>query len=1326
MKQRLLLSLLMLFVSVGLVKAADNPIKIVTSKSEKVTITFGGGFTSTSYPVIKFTEGQEQKSLTPVIQGATAIYTIEKANTYSLQPEYASSNPNWGNVTVTIDGPVSQFIADQKTPLSEKITSLTFTNNGELNKLQLGTTERLTNHFPALTALSCSGNKLPVIPSRMEGGKKKITSYHVGEQTFTTDALFGVSNKGVVLKNTIFAKGDQAFNPVIPNANLSIYELKDENGQVVKYAVADSKEPNRYYFKNGNIFMDGNFTAKIKVSDNDDNYPGVIICGVPISVSPAEFTLKYESDNNGTLESTTNNGAMVKKGNIVTFTPKAKEGYSFQGFEQSTMKGLTAGDSDGNKYSFTVTGDENPYIKALFAAGTAKVTFMTPQEGNLLVRYKNGAEINNGDEVAVGSEVVITIKAPKNMIIDPALTIITTQKGQSITYTDEDDSQEGLKATITVGADGLNIKAAFANAVRVLTIEFSGLTSLSVKDKSGYEYANDIPSGATANINANSELKVIFQLEDVNDIPSVLWGSEAKEPSKVGDTYEVNLVMPNNNVTLKISTIERKQITVTPKETQLTYDGTEQKLEFTTSPANVGKLVVKYMKRDEVEAQASENAFKNQGRYTAIVTREADDQFAVYKHSFNYIIEKADLVITKAPTVIVDKDTKKYIITGGSVGYKRGEAIVTDNEITGTFKALDASGNVTENEPANATGRVTLRFYPDNTDNFNVIPNSNNGATDVEVVYGSDIKKATVKVAEGSAPFTMKVKGQELINGGTVYDKQLLSFEFTADPKVIAAGGTYELQLLNEQGVAIESISLDNEYTVDLSGGRTEFTFNLKVNDKRAELALTDNSKKTQTYTYTGKAIEFNVKAPDFKVIVKGTETYPGDTDWQITYKQGNELVAQPINVGTYDVVLVRPATNHYFEFKIEDAKLVIEQATINPSMVKPESVTATRIAKGQALSKSHLSGDANIAGDYQWATEVASVKEPAPYAIKFVPENKNYAELKLDHTVTVPVTDDAIITYSTVKGLGFVTVVDETGYIYTSGEEVNNGRKLTITATAAEDYELESLYVDGVLHSIPYSFTFEDETIDIEASFRVKALPGNFKVTIPESDVRGAIISGGGEFVVAQGGSVSFTVSTLSADANKVSVTVPNGNGTVKKGSNGRYTVSNIQANTTVCVSLSNPTPLKVEVQKSYLNNKKYHVGSVEIAEGESTTYYYGDVITVVAYPESGVKFEKWSDGSKEQVHEIELKGDMKVTATFSGIPTGIEDIESAAITTGKGFIMVKNVANAKVTVVSISGRLQAQEKVSGDTRIDVPQGIYVVVLESGSDVKRTKVIVK
>ena len=115
-----------------------------------------------------------------------------------------------------------------------------------------------------------------------------------------------------------------------------------------------------------------------------------------------------------------------------------------------------------------------------------------------------------------------------------------------------------------------------------------------------------------------------------------------------------------------------------------------------------------------------------------------------------------------------------------------------------------------------------------------------------------------------------------------------------------------------------------------------------------------------------------------------------------------------------------------------------------------------------------------------------------------------------------------------------------------------------------------------------------------------------------------------------------------------------------------------------------------------------------------------------MVAYPESGVKFEKWSDGSKDQVHDIVLTGDLKLTATFSGTPTGIEDIMAASIATGKGCVWVRGIANADVTIVSIAGRVQARQRISGDTRIDVPAGIYVVVLESGSDVKRVKVIVK
>ena len=119
---------------------------------------------------------------------------------------------------------------------------------------------------------------------------------------------------------------------------------------------------------------------------------------------------------------------------------------------------------------------------------------------------------------------------------------------------------------------------------------------------------------------------------------------------------------------------------------------------------------------------------------------------------------------------------------------------------------------------------------------------------------------------------------------------------------------------------------------------------------------------------------------------------------------------------------------------------------------------------------------------------------------------------------------------------------------------------------------------------------------------------------------------------------------------------------------------------------------------------------------------------MTVIAFTHiTGVDFARWSDNSREQVHEVVLDAaEYTLLASFTGLPTGIEDIESATVYTGKGFIMVKNVADAELTVVSISGRLQAKQEISGDTRIDVPQGIYVVVLQSGDEVKQLKVIVK
>ena len=79
----------------------------------------------------------------------------------------------------------------------------------------------------------------------------------------------------------------------------------------------------------------------------------------------------------------------------------------------------------------------------------------------------------------------------------------------------------------------------------------------------------------------------------------------------------------------------------------------------------------------------------------------------------------------------------------------------------------------------------------------------------------------------------------------------------------------------------------------------------------------------------------------------------------------------------------------------------------------------------------------------------------------------------------------------------------------------------------------------------------------------------------------------------------------------------------------------------------------------------------------------------------------------------------------TFLHIYNNVCAVESAEVIGGDDCIIIRGVADARVTIVSMDGRAQ-QQTISGDTRISVGAGIYGVVLEQGNEVKREKVIVR
>lgn len=227
---------------------------------------------------------------------------------------------------------------------------------------------------------------------------------------------------------------------------------------------------------------------------------------------------------------------------------------------------------------------------------------------------------------------------------------------------------------------------------------------------------------------------------------------------------------------------------------------------------------------------------------------------------------------------------------------------------------------------------------------------------------------------------------------------------------------------------------------------------------------------------------------------------------------------------------------------------------------------------------------------------------------------------------------------------------------------------------------------------------------------------------------VNGVSLNKDGVQIVEKGGKFEFEVLTYKDDKEKL---VVKANGVVlKPGEDGKtYTLPGVKENTTIEISLPNPTRLKVRVPGEIKNDKGYLLGRVEVyGLNSDSTCLYNEMIQLVAHPETGVKFSYWSDDKTKTTsfRELHVLDNMEIKAVFTGTPTGIEDIMAASIATGKGCVWVRGIANADVTIVSISGRVQTRQRISGDTRINVPAGIYVILLESGSDVKRAKVIVK
>ena len=1365
MKQRLLLSLLMLFVSVGLVKAEITitvpkgaaPVisvsGITTGKEPVLTVTANGAtvathtFTSSalSYTV---TANKEQDQTVTIsnnphkvltITGAKSITSLTVDNTYGTLEEVNIPNTGVKTITWTAASGLKKLDISNNPGVDMGVlpTSLESLNISGNEFTIPGLAAWDLSSYTKLKELKLDGNRLAnvTLPADFEKNGGKLDA---GTQDFT----YAVKDGGKANENLNISTFNWGLGVEMVSASQSDWKKQsgtswvNASNEAHTIGAGNSVVYRFYDSNNNNVYTDGTYEC-VLTGKNGFKYK------LRLTIAPAEFTIKKEAVANGTLtikkgDKTVNDGATVTQGDALSIGIEPATGYEFVQFKDAKNLVLTNNSAwtknpveckvEGKFVSSSGEGDVVS-ITAEMKGELATINYNTPaiETGSIIVKQINAdgslSPVNNNAHLPYGSKLQITLTPQlgydTKLIINDAQVSIgqPNEHGQYI-----------VEYTVTTNCE---ITAQFAKSTMVTLTgvingqPLSGSQSFSVKQEnndgsigaSGFQAVSERSCQVTFVLGTNEVLKQV-RLNN-NDITK-----EVTIVSGLTNTYHFTFT-PTEDVTIYLSTTKQQVITIKPEATEQTfvYDGKAKAFAFTTEPAGLeSKVQVTY--KSDADATAKVDAPKRVDRYLVEFAVKEDAQ-ANYSIAPSFIftdpddnpyrveITKATPTITTAPKVTISADKTKYVLSND------GKA-----SVEGEFSLQNPSAPV-DNTKAHL---VPVKFTPKDDVNYDnafvwveVVPEGKDAMDRMAVNIESTLPEGIEDVTLLNNGSTTAKFGDTFVEGTTLI--VLVKYAEGVDPKDITLSKT-----LLDAGTVNPNSDFD-----DVASRIKGFTYTVPAGTNAETLDVQLSNAPTYTYsvvlkamdavTYTGSPIAYDAQNITITGDKEDANVASVNPDYTVSYKLGNTAIeGNPVNAGDYTVCISIKAGNGYKAFYQEyTSKFSIDKAT--PKVTWPK---VQPIAKGQKLKFAGFVGGGSdeISGEFEWLSPESTPKNGDKCKVKFVPDDlTNYEEVTKDDGLMVTVSDLQLITKYAKNGT--ITITDANGNTYESGTPVTEGTILKITATPDEGFELEGgLKVSGATNNGNGTYTVGETSVEVEATFSVKVLPGNFKVTIQEGGVRGAIISGGGQYVVAQGGSVSFTVSTLSADANKVSVTATN-NARVS-GSNGRYTVSNIQANTTVSVSLPNPTALKVDIKESYLNDKKYHIGYVEIADGEASSYYYGDEITVVAYPESGVKFKGWSNGSTDQVLDLTLTGDLTLTASFTGTPTGIEDIESAKVYTGKGFIMVKNVANAELTVVSISGRLEAKREINGDTQINVPQGIYVVVLQSGDDTKQLKVIVK
>lgn len=1018
---------------------------------------------------------------------------------------------------------------------------------------------------------------------------------------------------GVAKYNNVAVAGTFSWNnpAEVIKAGNNNYKVLFTPSDLIKYAITEcevSIEAKQYYTVTTGVCQNGK-----------------------VSITNGNVNNRYAEGIELTLASTADAGYQLKAGSLadkMTVTEDKVITAEFEAIQQTVTLRV-----DGGNGSISVNGKTDHSGSVTVQQGKEIVVQAIPSSGYVLESLScTGGKVISKDAVTVDKYFTITAKFKALPPQEYSVQVTSPEHGKILLF---DDKGNAIAAGSSVTAN---------SKVSVLAVADEGyqLQANSLKNNS-----TEITNGSIS-VTANAVITAEFNIQQFKVESSIQQGegsitltkgqSESFTSEKVdygqmmtatvtpADGYKLLSLLVNGkeipdggSFTVKAATtvkaVMRKLATITIDETAQTYvyDGTEKAFVVKTTPAGIGGFTVTYS-----------GTPKDVGSYNVTISRDADDTYAA-------ITEKkisGGLVITQAEM--------------------KGVAIPTATG--GTIQTTSADGTYTWDGTLNSEPLYDAIFTPTNTNYAPItfsIPTGKGEAKKVTFDWGSLTTRSALRNTTepaGSLQITTQGEGSIVILNG---NSQLNSGDLYATQKICLR--------------AIPGVNASANVTWTVSGGRLDKTVG---NEVTLTLGTGDNIV-TATFAPKGEPTSPNISG---ELTYNGSIQVPtitGGSDWQITFKQGGQIIQNPTDAGDYDVIASYPGdANH----KAATDKN-IGTFTIKPKKVTATVTAASSILQGQSLAQSVITGTADADGTFEWNTDtkntpITTTGTLSTQPVKFKPTSPNYEELT-GLSTSVEVTEVKGLTLRTLN----LTVTNPDGGTVTmklndqevaSGATVTKDDKITIETSPNSNYT-STVSVTGATNAEGVYTVGDAGNVEVKVTFTQKSTPGG------DDD----------------GGDDEPEVVTITG------VVLDSSSKTLAVGEEFKLTASVKPADADQSVTWSSSDETVATVKKGTVKALKAGKATITATASDDTHYAECEVTVSVA--------------------------------------TGIDELIASTRVLGcDGYIMIEPMAAIETLVTDMMGRIFYHGRLTEKMQIPVSEGVYLVRLSNKEKAVTVKVIVR